>query len=346
MKLSRSGIAFNPWTLLLELLDDPRLTYNAGSANKMLVAIGHLGWTSPGNLSQQRPLMARYLLRAGCFSVREQFSSELPDGVIPELEAAGLGGADLTSAQLMQLCQMQWPRFIAQKYEHCTPSALASDTNKHDDHLMWRRRWLSANLAILGLRAAYIKRRVLFNSRMDKCAQSRYLIRYTIEHSPGLALNTLLGWGGDYSKLLNPFYSKWLCSAYFGNHSAAKDAVLQAWQMYSHLIHHNPHMNPPTHFSSSTGGTIRPKSQAAASSPSAILFRALSAFDNWEEATRSLGDLYLLHEDASAQLSPEMAELDNKLVRCFVDIERMRSPKRRPPSPAGAGKPSASTHID
>ncbi|KAJ2809986.1 hypothetical protein FBU31_008088, partial [Coemansia sp. 'formosensis'] len=167
-KPSRSS-AFNPWSLLLEMLDDPRLAYDASNARKVIVAIGHLGWITPENVPQQRPLLARYLLRAGCFVPHKQYSSDLPEGVMPKPDAASLGGEDLTPAQLMQLCQMQWPQFIAKEYEHLLPSA----ADKRAGHLPWCRSWLSANLSILGLRAAYVKRRVLFNSRMDKSAQCR-----------------------------------------------------------------------------------------------------------------------------------------------------------------------------
>ncbi|KAJ2860406.1 hypothetical protein GGH94_005544 [Coemansia aciculifera] len=329
MKLSRSGIAFNPWSLLLEMLDDPRLAYNASNARKVIVAIGHLGWITPENVLQQRPLLARYLLRAGCFVPHKQYSSDLPTGVMPKLDAANLGGMDLTPAQLMQLCQMQWPRFIAKEYEHILPSAIAAD-RQHADYLPWCRGWLSTNLSILRLRAAYVKRRVLFNSRMDKCTQSRFLIRDSFEHSPGLVLNTIMSWGGDFSKILNPYTVAGLCSTYFGDYAKIKEAVIQAWQLYEWLIHHNPHMKPPARLDANVQRCDgRLSKQLVDSLPSVLLYKALVTFDNWEEATCSLNDLCRSHEDGSVQQSPKLAELDNKLFRRYLDMKRTRSPKRR-----------------
>ncbi|KAJ2810343.1 hypothetical protein H4S07_002722 [Coemansia furcata] len=324
-KPSRSS-AFNPWSLLLEMLDDPRLAYSASNARKVIVAIGHLGWITPENVPQQRPLLARYLLRAGCFVPHKQYSSDLPEGVMPKPDAASLGGEDLTPTQLMQLCQMQWPQFIAKEYEHLLPSA----ADKRAGHLPWCRSWLSANLSILGLRAAYVKRRVLFNSRMDKSAQCRFLIRDSFENSPGLVLNTIMSWGGDFSRILNPYTVAGLCSVYFGNRAKTKKAVVQAWQLYEWLVHHNPHMKPPAHLNVNAqlcGG--RPSKQLVDSLPSALLYKSLAAFDNWKEATRSLNDLYRSHEEGLSQQSPRQAELDNKLFRRYLDMKRMRGPKRR-----------------
>ncbi|KAJ2487935.1 hypothetical protein IWW37_005054 [Coemansia sp. RSA 2050] len=336
MKPSRSGLAFNPWSLLLEVLDDPRLVYDARNARKVIVAIGHLGWITPENVLQQRPLLAQYLLRAGCFVPLKQYSSDLPEGVLAKLDAANLGGEDLTPAQLMQLCQMQWPRLIAKEYERFLPSAIVND-KQHADYLPWCRSWLSTNLSILRLRAACIKRRVLFNSRMDEGAQSRLLIRDSFEHSPGLVLNTIMSWGGDFSKILNPFFVAGLCSAYFGDYIKAKTTVVQAWQLYDWLIHHNPHMKPPAHLDTNARrGGSRLSRQLSDSLPAALLYRALAAFDNWGEAASSLNDLYLLHEDGLAQHSPEQAELDNKLFRRYLCMKRARGPKRRASTPPEA----------
>ncbi|KAJ2907435.1 hypothetical protein GGI21_003890, partial [Coemansia aciculifera] len=230
MKPTRNGIPFNPWSLLLEMLDDPRLLYNSDSARRIIVAIGHLGWIRPDNVQQQRPLLSRYLLRAGCFVPHTRYSTALPEGVMPELDASKSGGVDLTPAQLLQLCQMQWPRFIAQKYERILPSAIVAD-KQHGRYVSWNRSWLSTNLTILRLQEAYVKRRVLFNNRMDKCAQSQFLIRDSYEHSPGLVLNTIMSWGGDFSKVLNPYTVSGLCSVYFGDHAKTKEVVVQAWQL-------------------------------------------------------------------------------------------------------------------
>ncbi|KAJ2745733.1 hypothetical protein GGI20_001957 [Coemansia sp. BCRC 34301] len=334
MRLSRSGIPFNPWSLLLEMLDDPRLLYNPSNARRIIVAIGHLGWIGPENIMQQRPLLARYLLRAGCFVPHKQYSTALPEGVMPVLDATESGGVDLTPAQLLQLCQMQWPRFIAHKYEHLLPSALVTD-KQHASYAKWCRSWLSTNLSILRLQTAFVKRRVLFNSRMDKRAQSIFLIRDSYKHSPGLVLNTIMSWGGDFSKVLNPYAVAGLCSAYLGDLTKVKDAVLQAWQLYNWLVYHNPHKAPPAHLNANKHhfSSCRKKRTTADSQPSALLYEALASFNNWEEATCMLNDLCRSHDDGSAQQSPELAELDNELFRQYLDTKRVRGPKRRAPTP-------------
>ncbi|KAJ2451438.1 hypothetical protein GGF42_004259 [Coemansia sp. RSA 2424] len=331
MELTRSGIPFNPWSLLLEMLDDPRLLYSSSNARRIIVAVGHLGWIGPGNMQQQRPLLARYLLRAGCFVPHKQYSSALPEGVMSVLDATKRGGVDLTPAQLLQLCQIQWPRLIARKYERLLPSVIVAD-KQHPSYLSWCRSWLATNLCILRLQAAYVKRRVLFNSRMDKGAQSRFLIRNSYEHSPGLVLNTIMSWGGDFSKVLNPYTVSGLCSAYFGDHAKLKEAVLQAWQLYDWLVHRNPHKQPPPeHLDANTlRCSGRPYRQAVADSlPSALLYRALVSFDNWEEATRTLNDIYRSYDDGSVQQSPELVEMDNELFRQYLDMKRARRPRRR-----------------
>ncbi|KAJ2477859.1 hypothetical protein IWW47_006164 [Coemansia sp. RSA 2052] len=247
------------------------------------------------------------------------------------LDATKRGGVDLTPAQLLQLCQIQWPRLIARKYERLLPSVIVTD-KQHPSYLSWRRSWLATNLCILRLQAAYVKRRVLFNSRMDKGAQSRFLIRDSYEHSPGLVLNTIMSWGGDFSKVLNPYTVSGLCSAYFGDHTKLKKAVLQAWQLYDWLVHRNPHKQPPPeHLDADTHRCSgRPYRQAVADSlPSALLYRALVSFDNWEEATCTLNDIYRSHDDGSVQQSPELVEMDNKLFRQYLDMKRARRPRRR-----------------
>ncbi|KAJ2206052.1 hypothetical protein EV180_007168, partial [Coemansia sp. RSA 518] len=108
--VSRRGVLFNPWTLLLELLDDPRVIYNGGSeAGRILLsAIMWMGYVTPSNIDTKRTELARAIMDTQCIGFDPLLSTkyECSDNV------------ELRPAQLMQLCQIQWPRFIAEKYRN------------------------------------------------------------------------------------------------------------------------------------------------------------------------------------------------------------------------------------
>ncbi|KAJ2337945.1 hypothetical protein GGF43_006992 [Coemansia sp. RSA 2618] len=104
--VSRRGIPFNPWTLLLELLDDPRVAYDGSpeASRCILSAIAWMGGVTPHNMLKRRDELVRALLKAKCIRFDPKLSTGAP------------GNVELGSAQLMQLYQIQWPRFIAEKY--------------------------------------------------------------------------------------------------------------------------------------------------------------------------------------------------------------------------------------
>ncbi|KAJ1948647.1 hypothetical protein EC988_005089, partial [Linderina pennispora] len=81
MPIDRQKILFNPWTILLELLHDPRLDWDFDN-NKLLIAIGHLNWVHVDNLMAQRPLFAKYLFSTGCLRAKEGASTQLPDRIM------------------------------------------------------------------------------------------------------------------------------------------------------------------------------------------------------------------------------------------------------------------------
>ncbi|KAJ2837899.1 hypothetical protein J3B02_006395, partial [Coemansia erecta] len=182
---------FNPWSLILELLDDPRLVFNEKRRNRLLNAVSQLGWINSQNVLAQRPLFTDHLLRNRCFVLDPRYmpenSSRNPAVVNaePETKAGKETGsfAYLSPAQSISLHQIQWPTYIADKY-----NALASmSTNKKQrDSADWDRIWLCTNACMEELRTAYIKNRILFNSRMSIDEQLQRLIRASFDHAPGL----------------------------------------------------------------------------------------------------------------------------------------------------------------
>ncbi|KAJ2151446.1 hypothetical protein J3F82_003343 [Coemansia sp. RSA 637] len=93
--VSRRGVLFNPWTLLLELLDDPRVVYNGGSeAGRILLsAIMWMGYVTPSNIDTKRTELARAIMDTQCIGFDPLLSTqyECSDNV------------ELRPAQLMQL---------------------------------------------------------------------------------------------------------------------------------------------------------------------------------------------------------------------------------------------------
>ncbi|KAJ1899594.1 hypothetical protein LPJ66_002015 [Kickxella alabastrina] len=333
----RQGVAFNPWSLLLELLEDPRLLLNPRYNSKLLIAAGHLGWTTPQNVMAQRPLLAQYLLRSECLAVDAQYAKGLPDRVLFSQESADKHAAvDLTPAQLTTLCQTQWPRFIAQKYHSAMIEPITEKLQRAGNGLTsdeWNRSWLCANISMLELQSAYVKQRTVFNRRMDARDQSQRLIRGSLEHAPGLALNVVMSWGGDLPAILNPYSIIRMCCEFFADKETARRSVSQAWQMYEMLVHHNPHLPVPVFLNQTTAMPAGRYcgEQDASHSAASLLFRALGSFDSWEEATRSLETLYKgqmsdsdLNLDSDQQQQPLLTASDHKLVERFFNLKLLR----------------------
>ncbi|KAJ1963374.1 hypothetical protein GGI12_002093 [Dipsacomyces acuminosporus] len=342
MPLTRQGVRFNPWTILLELLNDTRLSCRVDN-NKLLIAMSHLGWVTPDNIMRQRPLFAKYLLSSGCLSTLPRFSTLLPDNItLPADEAsAKFSGTDLTPSQLMSLCQMQWPRFIAQKYQQALSvqqlDAVPADQGRFEKQADWNRAWLSANLSMIELRAALKKRQVVFGGSMDDREQFQLLFRGAFESAPGLALNIIMCWGGEYSDILNPYSVGRLSETYFASPETAKQAIGQAWQMYDWLLYCNPQWPLPIELDADTPASQR-RSQRVAHATSSHIFASLGAFDSWKEATQSLDRLYRLlrrkwaaesegpnHSDRSQGAVQSLAASDQRLAERYIKLQSQHS---------------------
>ncbi|KAJ2777219.1 hypothetical protein GGI15_004581 [Coemansia interrupta] len=319
MPHTRRGLRFNPWSLLLELFDDTRLALASTQyRSKILVAAGHLGWVTPGNVMSQRPLIARYLLTSRCLEVDGRYLHPgIPGTVVPEDVAAREHAAvDLSPAQLTMLCQVQWPRFIAAKYRHAMP---------HTGSVGASRAWLCAHLSMIENTADYVKQRAVFNRRLGVADQIKRLIRRSYEHAPGLALNAIMGWNGDLSEILTPAARHHICARYFADMDAARNAVAQAWQMYDRLVYRNPHVAVPRCLDWDTPrptGRFRCE-QDAEGSPASMLFRSLRSFDSWAEATRSLEVLYRAWDAGTPPLSS-----DQNLTERYLALRPSKSPFR------------------
>ncbi|KAJ1723976.1 hypothetical protein LPJ53_001732 [Coemansia erecta] len=321
MPHSRRGLRFNPWSLLLELLDDTRLTFaSARYRSKMLVAAGHLGWVTPANIVSQRPLIARYLLRSECLAVdRRYLDKRLPASIMPaSIAAQEYDAVDLSPAQLTTLCQVQWPQFIARKYSQRARQCASIDAS---------RAWLCAHLSMIENTADYIKQRAVFGRRLGVAEQIKRLIRRSYEQAPGLALNAIMSWNGDLSEILTPVSIHHICTLYFANPETARSAIAQAWQIYDQLIYCNPNMATPRCLDMDVAqptGRFRSE-QDIQGSPASMLFRSLNSFDNWKEATQSLEVLYQAW-NAGTTLLPS----DQKLTERYISIRKGRSPFRSP----------------
>ncbi|KAJ1797550.1 hypothetical protein LPJ75_007021, partial [Coemansia sp. RSA 2598] len=238
---------FNPWSLVLELLDDPRLVFNEKRRNRLLNSVSQLGWINQQNVLAQRPLFAHHLLRNRCFEPDPEYLSALLRRAATA-DAEGEAKADmgcfvqLSPAQSISLHQIQWPRYIADKYEAL---ASISANRKQRDSAEWDRIWLCTNACMEELRTAYVKNRAVFNQRMGVEEQLQRLIRGSFDHAPGLVLNAILSWNDDQYVVLNPYTKQRLLSIYFSNRETAKNVVVQAWQMYDWLIYGNPNFAAP-----------------------------------------------------------------------------------------------------
>ncbi|KAJ2387236.1 hypothetical protein GGI05_004144, partial [Coemansia sp. RSA 2603] len=231
---------FNPWTLLLELLDDPRIRFTMDHRfrRSMLTAAGHLGWVTPANIMAQRPLVARYLLRSECLAVEARYVDQrLPADVIPvELAAQRYAAVDLSPAQLTRLCQVLWPGHIAAKYSQRARQADPVDSS---------RTWLCAHLSILENTKDCVKHRSLFGRRLTVAQQTTRLIRRSYDHAPGLILNAIMSCNSDLSDILSPRDIHHIATRYFADKDSARSTVAQAWTLYDRLVYCNPRVPVP-----------------------------------------------------------------------------------------------------
>ncbi|KAJ2235807.1 hypothetical protein H4R99_002932 [Coemansia sp. RSA 1722] len=312
---------FNPWSLILELLDDPRLLFNEKRRNRLLSAVSQLGWINTQNVLAQRPLFAYHLLKNRCFTLAPKYSSMQTNPeteVDTENERSQI--AQLSPAQSITLHQIQWPHYIANKYEAL--ASLSASKNRRDS-AEWDRIWLCTNTCMEELRTAYIKNRVVFNLRTSVEEQLQRLIRGSFDHAPGLVLNAIMSWNDDQYAILNPYVKQRLLSIYFANRETTKQTVVQAWQMYDWLLYSNSKFVMPA-------ACIDYKGKLDSRSLTrSLLYRSLNSFDNWDEATHSLERLSCRWDSKSEQ-HPETQQTasDRKLVDKYFNM-RMQLPMTR-----------------
>ncbi|KAJ2553613.1 hypothetical protein EV175_002880 [Coemansia sp. RSA 1933] len=304
MPLSRQNIRFNPWSLILELLDDPRVEINASNpvvlrGRALLATIARLGQVTPDNMLTQRPLLARYVQSSKAF---------VP---LPQREDTG-SDIVLTSSQHAALSQIQFPRFIANKYTtHVSVVALPEkmEGSNAARRAQWDRSWLSANLTILELQATFLKHRVLFGKRLDMAQQSRLLISNAFEHAPGLVLNVIMSWNDDYRKILTPYAIQRLCAACFSNPDTIREAIVQAWQMYDWLIYHSPALRRNNNIGVGDAYAVAVK-----------LFRSLESFDNLAEAHNCFHRVQASRPNPSDARMMRLLASDRKLLTRYMNI--------------------------
>ncbi|KAJ2489806.1 hypothetical protein GGI11_009240, partial [Coemansia sp. RSA 2049] len=114
MPLSRQNVRFNPWSLFLELFDDPRIMLNTDNdfvsrGRALLAAVVYLGQVTPANVLAQRPLFKHYALKSKIVVPYRQYGNENHRDAMDR-------NVSLTPSQLAALGQLQFPRFIANKY--------------------------------------------------------------------------------------------------------------------------------------------------------------------------------------------------------------------------------------
>ncbi|KAJ1667255.1 hypothetical protein IW140_001709 [Coemansia sp. RSA 1813] len=312
MPLSRRNIRFNPWSLLLELLDDPRIALHTNNntisrGKSLLATIVRLGQVTLDNVGMQRPLLTQYALRSKAVMLLPQNKD---DDII------------LTPSQHVALSQIQFPRFIAEKFANQVAAASLQDEACSNEarQVQWDRSWLSANLAILELQTTFLKHRVLFNKRLDMAQQGRLLISSAFEHAPGLVLNVIMSWNDDYNKILTPYMIHRLCTRYFSDAETIREAIVQAWQMYDWLVYHSHALYQ------SKPGTDDTHALAV------TLFRSLESFDNWAETSRYFNRIQRHPTDPSNALVQRLLMSDHKLVERYMNLtSQLRGHRRHKP---------------
>ncbi|KAJ2386176.1 hypothetical protein H4S02_003978 [Coemansia sp. RSA 2611] len=208
--ISRKGVPFNPWTLLLELLDDPRIIYSGGpkAGQILLDAVSWMGWVTPQNISTRRTELVYALRASNCIKVYQRL-------MLPTCQS----NVELTPAQSIQFQQIQWPRHIAEKYAELlsVPSIASQDS---EPAVSWAYTWLTINLCMLELKAAYTKNRVIFNHRLDTRRRLRQVVQDAVAYAPG-----------NPTRIIGPYVEEQILGRYFADASTLKAAVGSAWQL-------------------------------------------------------------------------------------------------------------------
>ncbi|KAJ1726500.1 hypothetical protein LPJ61_005146 [Coemansia biformis] len=221
---------------------------------------------------------------------------------------------------------MQWPRHIAQRYERLLSVPAVLRTPDGARAAAWNRTWLAVNVGMLELRAAYVKRRVLFSNRMSRRQQTALVIRGAFEHAPGLVLNAVMAWRGSVGEILTPHAAHGIRDRYFANAETVRRAVGQAWQLYDWLVHCSPHRTGPAPTMASIPFAARhAANQHAEDTPAAALYAALCRFDSWDEAARERSSL------CRGTGAPGLQASDRRLLDRHT---RLQSALRHVPPPA------------
>ncbi|KAJ2816708.1 glycerol ether metabolic process [Coemansia erecta] len=271
-----------------------------------------MGGVTPHNMLKRRDELVRALLKAKCIRFDPKLSTGAP------------GNVELGSAQLMQLYQIQWPRFIAEKYRQSmsVPSILCRETQSMAN--AWDRAWAVTNICAEQLKTSAVTHRVLFNSRFGNAAQRRVAIHEGFVYAPGMAMNAILGSQEDLLHIVGPDTKAKICNQYFANIDTFRSAVVAAWQLYDWLIHSNPHKNAPPvlqrHF---TLYEFRLANQRSENSSSSLIYRGLCAFDNLREATDALQRLD--KTDTAGSDGESVRALDRKLVERYIKMQKITS---------------------
>ncbi|KAJ1932256.1 hypothetical protein EC988_009518, partial [Linderina pennispora] len=187
----------------------------------------------------------------------------------------------------------------------------------------WDSAWLSANLSMLELQAAFKKTRIVFGARLGMRKQFGMLVRSSFDHSPGLALNTLMSWGGEYAEFLTPYNAIRLTSAYFPNVEVAQQRIGEAWMMFNHLIYCNRHAPPPQHLDLDTPIDQRSQLRGGGKGYASDLFASLQAFDHQAEAARILSSMYHEHQTGCDNEPSHLhcSSLDHVLIERYLKLQ-------------------------
>ncbi|KAJ1731578.1 hypothetical protein LPJ72_003865 [Coemansia sp. Benny D160-2] len=310
MPLSRQNVRFNPWSLFLELFDDPRIMLNTDNdfvsrGRALLAALVYLGQVTPANVLSQRPLFKHYALKSKIVVPFRQYGNENHRDAMDR-------NVSLTPSQLAALGQLQFPRFIANKYARqvSVTGQQVTDDLSEARRAQWDRSWLSANLAVLELQKKFTDQRIMYGVRISSARQSQSLIGSALEHAPGLVLNTIMSWNDDYNKIMTLNTINSLCAEYFDAPETIREAIVQAWQMYDWLVYHDcsGHMYGNNPSSNDTRATA------------VRLYQSLERFDNWKEVNTCFDRIQKSLPDPADAEMQRLSTSDHKLLSRYTNL--------------------------
>ncbi|KAJ2647724.1 hypothetical protein IWW40_004445 [Coemansia sp. RSA 1250] len=307
--VSRRDTLFNPWTLFLELLDDPRIVFNPqrNTTYALINTMSRLGWVTPHNIGKYRNSVVDTLLGTRCIGVKPGIWHDA-------------GSIEITASELLQLKQIQWPRAIAHTYSRLLSVNSIGGQDSNELQNLWDVSWLTTNLSMLEMKMAYVKNRIVFDRRLDKEKQFRQVITGAIEHSPGLVCNAIMCWRKDPRRLFDAYLVMYLTRYYFANVDMLRSVICNAWQLYDWAIHNNPYQSTPRFISSELDHKqANIERWNHKNSSTSLLYDRLSLFDHEEEIEKSLARL---DETCKRDPSSEMAKVVvPRLVQRYTSIK-------------------------